>query len=226
MDRIPEPVDVMNDPQQAQIYGESGLDEPFRFFVALFRQAFPAEAVAGHYLDLGCGTGEVTRPFAEAFPECTLDAVDAADHALAQARQRCPAALAARVRFVSAYVGRDPLPRERYDGIIAHSFLHHLSDPQVLWQTVRRHATPGAPVFVMDLIRPPSRDAAKHLALRFCRGLPRQILKDMFQSLLAAFRPEEVETQLAAAGLTGFAVRRVNEIQLTVHGRVHDDAAL
>jgi len=40
--------------------------------------------------------------------------------------------------------------------ILSSSVLHHLHDPQVHWQTVRRYSKRGTIVFIADLRRPAS----------------------------------------------------------------------
>lgn len=124
-----------------------------------------------------------------------------------------------RVRLVHAYLPRDPLPRPRYDFVFSNSLLHHLADPRVLWSTVRAAARPGAPVFIMDLMRPASREEARRLVDENSAGEPEILRKDFFHSLLAAYRPAEVEAQLAEAGLA-FEVVPVSDRHWIARGRV------
>ena len=86
-----------------------------------------------------------------------------------------------------------------------------------LWQTVRRHGRPGTAVFVMDLMRPPSRAAAEVLVGTYSGNEPEVLRHDFFHSLLAAYRPDEVIAQLQQADLA-LKVEVISDRHLTVSG--------
>lgn len=219
MERIPEP-ELMDDAAQARAYAEADFEAPHSMFVEVFRERFPGLAPSGHVLDLGCGPADITRRFAEAFPDCRIDGVDGAAAMLAHGERAIgERGLAGRVRLVHGRLPGAALPRERYDLVISNSLLHHLHAPEVLWEEVRRRARPGAPVFVMDLMRPDSPEAAEAMVEAYAAGEPEVLRRDFHHSLLAAFRPREVREQLAAAGLDGLQVEVISDRHLIVHGR-------
>ncbi|MFP5506569.1 MAG: class I SAM-dependent methyltransferase [Gammaproteobacteria bacterium] len=219
MDRIPEP-ELMNDPAQALAYARADFEQPHNQFVAEFRARFPDWDGAGCVLDLGCGPGDICRRFAQAFPEATVHGVDAATAMLHIGREDLRAAgLERRVELFKGYLPGALLPREHYDAVISNSLLHHLHDPLALWQSVLRHAAPGAPVFVMDLRRPASRDAAAALVDTYAAGEPDVLRTDFHNSLLAAYRVEEIEAQLQGAGIDWLRLNAVGDRHIIVHGR-------
>jgi hypothetical protein len=61
-------------------------------------------------------------------------------------------------------------------------------------------------VFVGDLLRPASEAAARAIVAREAGGEPELLRRDFLHSLCAAYTPDEVRAQLAAAGLAHFAV--------------------
>ncbi|HKK14459.1 MAG TPA: class I SAM-dependent methyltransferase, partial [Gammaproteobacteria bacterium] len=206
MDRIPEP-ELMNEPEQALAYARADFDEPHARFVALYRERFGDTPGAGWVLDLGCGPGDITRRFALAFPGCRLHGVDGAPAMLRLGRADLGrAGLGERVTLMEGYLPGARLPRDRYDAVIANSLLHHLADPDALWQAVRTHGAHGAPVFIMDLMRPASRGQAQAMMDTYAAGEPQVLRRDFFQSLLAAYRPGEVRGQLDRAGLNTLSV--------------------
>jgi len=73
----------------------------------------------------------------------------------------------------------------------------------------------GAVVFVRDLIRPPSEEAAKQQVQKYV-GQPNE--KDHYLSLLAAFEIDEVRAQLRAAGLENLTVEPISEDYFDVIG--------
>ena len=59
---------------------------------------------------------------------------------------------------------------------------------------------------------------AHRLVEHYSGDEPEVLKQDFYLSLLAAFEPEEVEEQLAAAGLSGLSVKVVSDRHLIVFG--------
>jgi ubiquinone/menaquinone biosynthesis C-methylase UbiE len=220
MQRIPEP-ELMDEDEQARAYAEADFSEPHEQFVALFGEAFPNLELAGTALDLGCGPADVTLRFARAHPRCRIDGVDGAGAMLRFGREAVRrAGLEERVRLVRGCLPDAVLPLEAYDAVISNSLLHHLADPNVLWASARRWGKPGAPVFIMDLMRPDNIEQAERLVRLYAAAEPEILRRDFYNSLRAAYRPEEVREQLRAADLTGLDCRPVSDRHLVVSGRL------
>ena len=218
MDRIPEP-ELMDDPAQALAYARADFEQPHNQFIAQFRQCFPDWPGKGFVLDLGCGPGDICRRFAQAFPDVQVHGVDGAAAMLAIGRDDLRAAgLERRVELFKGYLPGAMLPREHYDAVISNSLLHHLHDPLALWQSILHHAAPGALVFVMDLRRPASREDAAALADIYAKSEPEVLRTDFHNSLLAAYRVDEVEAQLLAAGIDWLRLQAVGDRHIIVHG--------
>ena len=85
--------------------------------------------------------------------------------------------------------------------MLSKDLLHHLPDPQVLWREIKRLGRAGAAVYVMDPVRPES-EAAPQAMVEEGAGSEDPILqRDFYNSLLAAFTPDDVREQLRDAGL-------------------------
>lgn len=210
MQRIPEP-ELMDDPAQARAYAEADFTAPHEAFVDHFAQRFP-EFSGGAVLDLGCGPGDVTLRFARRYPQARILGIDGAGAMLALARTAVERAGASgRVRLEHLRLPSDALARAAFDAVISNSLLHHLHEPQVLWQAIRHAARPGAAVFVMDLLRPDSRAAAVALVEQYAADAPAVLRQDFFNSLCAAWRPDEVRAQWARCGLEGMRVEVVSD---------------
>lgn len=218
MDRIPEP-ELMNEPEQAQAYASADFGQPHARFMELLCERFPDGAFGKRVLDLGCGPADITVRFARAFPDTAIDGVDGAEAMLAHGRQALQAAsLDDRVHLVHGRLPDVELADAPYDGIISNSLLHHLHDPDVLWRCLRRWARPGAAIFVMDLLRPNSAAQVAGLVAEYAADEPQVLQRDFHHSLQAAFHPDEVRGQLAAAGLDALRVDVVSDRHLTVSG--------
>ena len=216
--RIPEP-ELMDEPVQAAAYAGADFEQPHSWFVEQLCGTFPAREFAGRVVDLGCGAADITVRVARARPDCTIDGIDGAAAMLDLGRAAVTAAgLEHRIRLLHARLPDPDLAASCYEAAISNSLLHHLHDPQVLWTAVRHLAAPGGRVFIMDLMRPPSPEAAAQL-VRTHSGAEAEILRrDFYNSLLAAFRPHEVQQQLREAGLDSLQVRAASDRHLIIHG--------
>ena len=96
--------------------------------------------------------------------------------------------------------------------------MHHLHDPQVLWQAVRAAGRPGSAVYMTDLMRPQDHTQWQALVAQHAAGAPPVLERDFRLSLQAAFRPDELRAQLAAAELGHFSVQVLSDRHLAVAG--------
>lgn len=218
MQRTPEP-ELMDDAAQARAYAEADFEQPHNQFIVHFQRCFARQPISGCVLDLGCGPGDITRRFALAYPAVTLHAVDGAAHMLELGAEMLGrTGLEARITLIPALLPHEALPRTGYDAVISNSLLHHLDDPQTLWQSITRYARPGAPVFVMDLTRPESTAAARAMMEQYAAGEPDILRQDFYNSLCAAYRLDEIAAQLKTAGLDHLSIETVSDRHIIVHG--------
>lgn len=219
--RTPEP-ELMLDPDQAIAYAEADFSESDELFVLRFIHLF-GSALAGEIIDLGCGPGNIALRMADAFPGCAITGVDGAATMLDIARNRAAnmsTNVSSRTRFVEAVLPSDALAAGRATAVVSNSLLHHLHDPLVLWQTLRQVAAPNAAVLVVDLRRPETTAIAHQIVDTYARSEPEILRKDFYNSLLAAFEPDEVRNQLEMAGLAELRVQAVGDRYLEVSGRM------
>lgn len=221
MKRLLEP-ELMEEEQQVQAYASADFAEPHDRYVQLFLQKFPDRPRQGRALDLGCGPGDVTRRLALACPGFEIVAVDGSATMLRYARRltaRWPD-LQKRIHYRLGRLPHARIPRGPYDLILATSFLHHLPDPMILWQAIRKYGRPGTIIVVADLRRPQTVEQARRLVQRYAAREPEVLRRDFYRSLLAAFTPAEVRAQLRAAGLSELTVEVISDRHLLVTGRL------
>ncbi|WP_299487099.1 class I SAM-dependent methyltransferase [Acaryochloris sp. IP29b_bin.137] len=224
--RVPEP-ELMDDDGQAQAYAEANFEEPHNHFVQLLQETFPELPKTGKALDLGCGPGDITLRFARAFPAWSVEGWDASEAMLNYGYQAVAAAeLQDRITLKKIYVPqRDTASDTKRDTvsfplIFSNSLLHHLADPMALWTEVKQQSGPGTWVFIMDLMRPATRETARDFVDLYAQGEPEVLRRDFFNSLLAAYRVNEVEDQLVKAGLAELQVRAVSDRHLIIWGHI------
>ena len=211
----------MEGEDQARAYAQADFSEPHDHFIELLAFSFPDLPDTGMALDLGCGPGDVSMRFARAFKGWSVHGLDGSRAMLRYGHKAvAEAGLEESVVLVKSYLPEGDAPAECYDLVFSNSLLHHLSKPQTLWQAINRWAAPGAPVFVMDLLRPPEAAAARKLAAAQVGYEPEVLQRDFHNSLLAAYSIDEVDAQLREAGLPQLTVSQVSDRHLTVSGRI------
>lgn len=209
----------MNDVEQARAYSEADFHEPHQAFVDMFRARFrqfadrPFRAV-----DLGCGAADVTVRFARAHSWATVVGVDGADAMLEHGRARIAAAgLEERIELMTRRLPDPGVCAMKFDVAFSNSLLHHINDPQVLWDTISQCTVEDGAVFVMDLCRPSDDRAVEQLVDTYARDEPPVLKRDFRASLRAAYRPDEVRGQLASADLR-LAVEQVTDRHIVAWG--------
>lgn len=218
MQRITEP-ELMNNEAQALAYAQANFDEPHDMFIQEFKAAFPGIDVSGHILDLGCGPADISIRFAQSFPDCVIDGLDGANRMLGYGKLAIQKAqLDDRIHLILGSLPGASLPRDHYEVIMSNSLLHHLHEPEVLWQSIKQFGVSGSRVFVMDLMRPESEQVTRKLVDLYSRDEPQILKDDFYHSLCAAFLPEEIQSQLESAGLSHFRIKLVSDRHVIVFG--------
>jgi len=231
MDRVLEP-EIMNDHDADVAYARADFSDSNQAFADRLAAELdrapahgaPRRGVPLRILDLGCGPADVTVRMAHKLPHAHVVGVDGAQEMLHLAREAVrSAALSKRVEL---HLGRVPgldLPERGFDAVVSKDMLHHLPDPHGLWSECMRLGRVGAVILVMDLVRPSSPLEAREIVERVASHEHPLLKEDFYHSLCAAFTPEEVGAQLAAAGLA-LEVERAGDRHWMVRG-VLDGAA-
>ncbi len=216
MQRLLEP-ELMEDEAQVMAYANADFEQPHNDFIQRIKAAVNNPKLIGKALDLGCGSGDISQRFAKAFPNCKIDAVDGSKPMLYFASSSIDDEMQARLNFIHGKLPDVKLPNPSYDIIFSNSLLHHLPDPQILWQVVKQYSTSGTHVLIMDLLRPGSSKMAKSLVEMYAITEPEILQRDFYFSLLAAFTLEEINDQLREAELF-FTVEQISDRHVLISG--------
>jgi ubiquinone/menaquinone biosynthesis C-methylase UbiE len=215
MERVLEP-ELMTDEQQALAYAKADFSTSNQWYVEHLLADCPDQL--GNILDIGCGPGDVMLRLASARPSVRITAIDGSNAMIELARKAVQSAgLQQRVTPLQGYVPGLPLEERSFDAILSKDLLHHLPDPMVLWSEARRLGRSGAAIYVMDLMRPESPQAAHNVVETVAPNeLP--ILKaDFYASLCAAFTLEERKGQVKQSGLP-LQVAQVSDRHMVISG--------
>lgn len=221
MQRILEP-EIMEDVEQAKAYDAADFSRAHDRRVEVFSELAPPQAINGLVLDLGCGSGDLDFRLLSELPSISLIGIDGSREmiklAMSSVAQRPD--FQERATFIESYIPSEKLPRGPYVTIMSNSFLHHLHNPQVLWDTIKQLATSDTFIFVSDLRRPETLVEAATIMENLAGSEPEVLKRDFFNSLCAAFEVSEVDAQIRTAGLAGLEARPLDDIHLVVSGFV------
>jgi cyclopropane fatty-acyl-phospholipid synthase-like methyltransferase len=219
VNRVLEP-ELMDDPKQAEAYARADFAEENQGFVDRFKEYFP-EFSQEKVLDLGCGPADIPIRFAKLYPACQVIGIDASAPMIQLGEQAVKQA---------GLTDRITLRCERFeevagarivDAVISNSLLHHLPNPLQFWQKLRQLVKPGAPVLVMDLLRPESSEAAQAIVDQYAANEPDILRRDFYNSLLAAFTEDEIGSQLARMNLTRLLIDIPDDRHWVVGGIIY-----
>ncbi len=218
MQRVLEP-ELMDDAEQAEAYAVADFAEVNQAFVDRFAKLFPNYA-GTKMIDLGCGPADIPARMCQKYSKLQVTAVDGAPSMLEEARRALAAQrLLERISLVVAYLPKG-LPEGPFDAIISNSLLHHLPEPQVIWEAVKNSGQKDAPILVTDLLRPKSKEKAREIVETYAGNEREGLKEDFYHSLCAAFRIDEVKEQLTHAGLQHLTVEAISDRHLAVFGRL------
>ena len=219
MNRVLEP-ELMDDVEQARIYASADFSEENQGFVDRFLQSHGDELTDAHVVDLGCGPGDIAIRLVKAHPTLRVTGIDASQPMIDIAQQAVnDAQLTERIEFRCQRF-QDATFSDRVDAIISNSLVHHIPNPLQFWYAVKTMAKSGAPVLVMDLIRPESIEDAKALVEQYTSDEPAQLQKDFYNSLLAALTEDDVAAHLAELNLSRLLIDVPDDRHWIVEGRV------
>ena len=215
MERVLES-ELMDDELQSIAYARADFSASNQFFVDGFINDFPQRLRTA--VDIGCGPGDVMIRLARALPDLHITAIDASAPMIALARGAVMTEGASdRIELVQGYVPGVALQAHSFDAVLSKDLLHHVPDPSVLWKEIARLGRPGAVVYVMDLVRPPTLEEAHRIVDRVAAREDPILREDFYNSLCAAFTVDELREQVAAAGLD-LEVRQASDRHALISG--------
>ncbi|CAA9892751.1 Methyltransferase type 11 [Candidatus Methylobacter favarea] len=216
MKRLPEP-ELMEDHAQVKAYAKADFEIPHYQFIERLKLFINKPQFSGTALDLGCGPGDISCRFAKAFPLSKVHAVDGSEAMIDYCKLSTSRELKTRIRFILGMLPDVILPQSGYEIIFCNSLLHHLHDPQGLWQVIKKYSRQGTRVVVMDLLRPDCLESAQKLVKTYALDEPEILKRDFYYSLLAAYTLPEIKKQLTQAGLN-FFVEQISDRHVFITG--------
>lgn len=162
---------------------------------------------AGTIVDIGSGTGAVTRMIAERYPDVAVKGVEPAAKLVMEARRRGSAL--SNLTFLDGDGTRLELADNSVDVAILHTVLSHVTDPGALLAEAVRVARPGGQVVVCDA------DFSK-MSLAAFEGDPLNACTEVFRQVFVTdpYLTAKLRPLAAYAGLEVDVFEVVNRLDL------------
>jgi len=144
-------------------------------------------------VELGCGPAVFTKILRDKYPFIEIDAYDGSATMLKLAKNHIGDL--DRINLVQEMIENID---KKYDTIISLNTLHHIHDPNIFWNTVKRMSKQNSKILIIDLVRPQDENSVEEIVNRVLGTFSENLLfrQDFINSLKAAFTKEEVEKQL------------------------------
>jgi ubiquinone/menaquinone biosynthesis C-methylase UbiE len=195
--RVTEPDLVMDDPENVAAYVEAGREHAVMAPVYLFHCANICEVIrpGDTVVDLACGPANQLAMVARLNPETKFIGVDLSAPMLERARELIERQGLTNVEFRHGDITDLSFFADRsVDAVMSTMALHHLPTFDMLRRTyaeVARILKPGGGVYMVDFGHLKSKRSIDYFAYQYADRQPALFTEDYFNSLHAAFYPEE-----------------------------------
>ena len=215
MQRTLEP-EIMNKEENVLAYSRADFSLVNQKFADDLAKKYPYIKII---LDLGCGPADIPIRLAQLLPKVHITAIDASKKMIESAKVAVTKSrLNNHITLIVAHLPGLPFKSKTFDAIISNSILHHLPNPNVLWEEIKKLGKSRGVVFVMDLLRPDSPAKAKEIVKQYSENEDYVLKEDFYNSLLAAFTLDEIKEQLIKAGLPNLNAEIISDRHWLVSG--------
>ena len=187
MNRILEP-EIMLDETQCSEFYNCVPDVLFYEKLNLF-----SENILGTVGELGCGPGVFTKLLRDKCPNIEIDAYDGSETMLKLATNHIIDL--GRINLIHQLIENID---KQYDIIVSLNTLHHIHNPTIFWNAIKRMSKQNSKIVISDLMRPQDENSVEEIVNRVLGTSSENSLfrQDFINSLKAAFTKEEIEQQI------------------------------
>jgi ubiquinone/menaquinone biosynthesis C-methylase UbiE len=157
-------------------------------------------------LDMGSGTAEISIKLIQQIPEIKeIVAIDASQEMISYAKKEIK--LLELEKKIKVIRGKVPgiekkLKPLSFDIIFSGYLLHHIPNPLLFWEEIKKLSNKKTSIYILDFIRPNNKKEAQKIMIEnFSFKKDMSLQEDAYHSLLASFSVNEVKKQLEKTGL-------------------------
>ncbi|NET24275.1 class I SAM-dependent methyltransferase [Okeania sp. SIO1I7] len=213
MDRILEP-EVMDTWEEAEEYDSMDFLEVNQAFAESSIEIGPKK---GLVLDVGTGTARIPILICQQQPEWQIIGIDLSKNMLTIGERNIEKAqLQSQIKLELVDAKKLPYSEHSFEMVISNSIVHHLSEPLLLFQEVKRVLQPRGGIFIRDLLRPETPELKEELVDKYARDCNQHQQKLFRDSLQAALTIVEVEKIVKDAGIKEVKIYQSSDRHWTV----------
>lgn len=209
--------ELMIDEDQVLAFNNAQRDHSYNAFIYWFRKLGIS---TGTVVDFGSGPANHLIKLSKEFPNLKLIGIDGSSQMINIAKRNVDREnLTNRISFICKTF--DKISELDCECIMSLGTLHHLHDPAIFWNAIKKNSKSGTSIFVMDLLRPNTEQQVKEAIESLCQEESDLYKSDFSNSLHAAFKEDEISDQLLEAGLDLSIHSHENIIKIIfVHGTI------
>ncbi len=231
MKRVTEP-ELMECPSQVRAYAEEDFSlSDNKFVLDLEQFLFSLGISMGEktfIVDLGCGPGNISERLAVKWPSAKVIGIDGSKEMLRIANARREVLIRQNRLLNLSYINekldsiniKGLLHKKSGCLVVSNSLLHHIHDPSIFWEAIKRLSSVGSIQFHRDLRRPTSSDHVIALQQKYLPDSPKVLINDYVASLRASFTVSEINHQIRKADLVGLKVSEIDDRYLEITGTI------
>ncbi|NES69275.1 MAG: class I SAM-dependent methyltransferase, partial [Okeania sp. SIO2D1] len=156
----------------------------------------------GLVLDVGTGTARIPILICQQQPEWQIIGIDLSKNMLTIGERNIEKAqLQSQIKLELVDAKKLPYSEHSFEMVISNSIVHHLSEPLLFFQEVKRVLQPQGGIFIRDLLRPETPELKEELVDKYARDCNQHQQKLFRDSLQAALTIVEVEKIVKDAGI-------------------------
>jgi ubiquinone/menaquinone biosynthesis C-methylase UbiE len=213
MDRILEP-EVMDTWLEATAYDAMDFTSVNTAFAA---DAIALDPHAIKVLDIGTGTARIPILMCQQRPQYLFTGIDLAQSMLIIGQRNVEAAqLTQRIKLERVDSKHMPYPDLEFDMVVSNSLVHHLPDPLLLFQELKRLIKLDGAILIRDLIRPENEQIVNDLVTKFGGDYDDRQQQLFHDSLKAALTLTEVRELTDRVGLAQVKISQTSELHWTI----------
>lgn len=191
MQRVLEP-ELMLDKDQVLAFTNAKKDYGIKGFLELYQKCINLKS--GKIVDIGSGPAQYLLELEKKYPDLEIIGYDGSESMVNTANSLIGNQKSKIIiRHKSMYEIVDTA-----DCVISTNTLHHLHDPTIFWDCVKRISSR---CLIFDLLRPDNNTQARDIVEHYAADESPIFKDDYYNSLLAAFSEEEIADQLKSTNL-------------------------
>lgn len=231
MERVPEP-ELMEEKEQVISYDEADFSEGEVNLINQINQYLLKKNISlgekDLIVDLGCGPGNISEKLAIKWPNTEVVGIDGSKEMILRAEYNNSISTNQKklknLRYICSEIkdikSNNFLPKKRISLLVSNSLIHHITNLEDFFNTIRYLSSNSTVNFHKDLKRPLDEKSALELKAQCSIKYNEILTNDYYASLRASYTFKELKNFILENDLSSLDVFEEGENYLIVYGNV------